>query len=228
ARDFALEFLSAAAICATNLSRLAEEIVLWCSPGFKFIRLSDAFTTGSSIMPQKRNPDAAELVRAKTARVIGTLVQMLALLKALPLAYAKDLQEDKEQTFMVEATMDLCLSAMTAMVDDLRVNKEAMASAAAAGFSTATDLADYLTRELKLPFRDAHHATGQIVKLAEGKNLRLDQLSLADMQKIEPRLSKEVFNVLSAEASMNSRTSSGGTAPARVKEALAEAKRRFL
>ncbi|HVY13196.1 MAG TPA: argininosuccinate lyase [Alphaproteobacteria bacterium] len=227
-RDFVLDYVNASATALVHLSRLAEEIILWMNPQFGFVSLSDSLTTGSSIMPQKRNPDAAELVRGKTGRVFGVLVQMLTLLKALPLAYAKDLQEDKEQTFMVVDTMELCLAAMTAMVNDLHVNKEAMASAAAAGFSTATDLADYLVRALHLPFRDAHHATGMIVKLAEEKNCRLDELSLTDMQKAEPRITKDVFGVLSVEASMQSRTSFGGTAPTRVKEALAEAKRRFL
>jgi len=227
-RDFVLDYVGACSISLIHLSRLAEEIILWMNPQFNFVALGDSLTTGSSIMPQKRNPDAAELVRGKVGRVVGTLVQMLTLLKALPLAYAKDLQEDKEQSFMVFDTMDLCLSAMTAMVDDFKVNKEAMASAAAAGFSTATDLADYLARELKLPFRDAHHVTGKIVKLAEDKNLRLDQLPLADMQKVEPKITQDVFKVLSVEASMNSRTSQGGTAPARVKEALGDAKKRFL
>jgi argininosuccinate lyase len=227
-RDFVLDYVSACSIALAHLSRLAEEIILWMNPGFGFVSLSDALTTGSSIMPQKRNPDAAELIRGKTGRVFGVLVQMLTLIKALPLAYAKDLQEDKEQTFMVADTMDLCLSAMTAMVDDLKVNRANMAKMAGDGFSTATDLADYLARELKLPFRDAHHATGKIVRLAEEKNCRLDELPLADMQKVEPKIEKSVFNVLSPEASMNSRASFGGTAPARVKTALAEAKRRFL
>jgi argininosuccinate lyase len=227
-RDFVLDYAATCSIALVHLSRLAEEIILWMNPQFGFVSLGDSLTTGSSIMPQKRNPDAAELVRGKVGRVVGVLMQMLTLLKALPLAYAKDLQEDKEQTFMVFDTMDLCLSAMTAMVDDFKVNKEAMATAAAQGFSTATDLADYLARELKLPFRDAHHVTGKIVKLAEDKNLRLDQLTLADMQKVEPKIAQDVFKVLSVEASMNSRTSYGGTAPARVKEALGDAKKRFL
>jgi argininosuccinate lyase len=227
-RDFVLDYITVSAITLTHLSRLAEEIILWMNPQFGFVGLSDGLTTGSSIMPQKRNPDAAELVRGKTARVLGALVQMLTLLKALPLAYAKDLQEDKEQTFMVFDTVDLCIAAMTAMVKDLRVNKKAMASAAAAGFSTATDLADYMARELKMPFRDAHHATGLIVKKAEAKGCRLDELSLAEMRKIEPRVDKKVFRFLSVEASVESRTSFGGTAPARVRKALVEAKRRFL
>jgi argininosuccinate lyase len=227
-RDFVLDYIGTAAIALTHLSRLAEEIILWMNPQFGFVSLGDALTTGSSIMPQKRNPDAAELIRGKTGRVSGALVQMLTLLKALPLAYAKDLQEDKEQTFMVFETMDLCLAAMIAMVKDLRVNKKAMANAAAAGFSTATDLADYLARELKLPFRDAHHITGLIVKRAEAKNCRLDDLTLAELRKIEPRIEKSVFKYLSVDASVNSRTSFGGTAPVRVKKALIEAKRRFL
>jgi argininosuccinate lyase len=227
-RDFVLDYASTASITLVHLSRLAEEIIVWMNPQFGFISLGDALTTGSSIMPQKRNPDAAELVRGKTGRVFGVLIQMLTLLKALPLAYAKDLQEDKEQTFMVFDTLDLCLAAMIAMVKDLHVNKKAMEQAAAAGFSTATDLADYLARELEMPFRDAHHITGQIVKLAETKECQLDALSLADMRKIEPRIDKGVFKVLSVEASVESRTSLGGTSPVRVKQALVEARRRFL
>jgi argininosuccinate lyase len=211
-----------------HLSRLAEEIILWMNPQIGFITLGDQLTTGSSIMPQKRNPDAAELVRGKTGRVFGVLMQMLTLLKALPLAYAKDLQEDKEQTFMVAETLDLALSAMTAMVLDIKANTKAMAAAAALGYSTATDLADWLVRELKLPFRDAHHITGKIVKLAEDKNLRLDELKLDALQSVEPRITAKVFDVLSVAASMNSRTSFGGTAPAAVREAITAAKKRFL
>ncbi|GJL90415.1 argininosuccinate lyase [Hyphococcus sp.] len=221
-RDFALELLSAAAIAATHLSRLAEEIVLWTSPQFGFASLSDAFSTGSSIMPQKRNPDAAELVRAKTGRITGSLNSLLMVMKALPLAYAKDLQEDKAATFEAVDALALALSAMTGMISDLTPNREAMKEAAMRGCSTATDLADWLVRELGLPFRDAHHVTGRVVALAEQSKKRLDQLTLADMQKIEPRLTADIFNVLSVEASVASRRAYGGTAPENVK---AEAKR---
>ncbi len=227
-RDFVIDYLHAASVVMMHASRLAEEIILWMNPQLGFVQLSDQLTTGSSIMPQKRNPDAAELVRGKTARVYGALLQMLTLMKALPLAYAKDLQEDKEPAFMAADTLDLCLNAMIAMVRDIKVNKAAMAKAAAAGYSTATDLADWLARELKMPFRDAHHATGAIVKLAEDKKCQLHELPLADMQRINPAITKGVFDVLSVEASMASRTSLGGTAPARVKEAIAAARKRFL
>lgn len=227
-RDFVMDYASVASIIMVHLSRLAEEIILWMNPQIGFITLGDQLTTGSSIMPQKRNPDAAELVRGKTGRVFGVLMQMLTLLKALPLAYAKDLQEDKEQTFMVAETLDLALSAMTAMVVDMKANKAAMKAAAALGFSTATDCADWLVRELQLPFRDAHHITGQIVKLAETKNVQLHELKLDALQSIEPRITAKIFDVLSVEASMNSRTSLGGTAPVAVKAAINDAKKRFL
>ncbi|NDE90679.1 MAG: argininosuccinate lyase [Alphaproteobacteria bacterium] len=226
-RDFVMDYASTASITMVHLSRLAEEIILWMNPQIGFVTLGDQLTTGSSIMPQKRNPDAAELVRGKTGRVFGVLMQMLTLLKALPLAYAKDLQEDKEQTFMVAETLDLALSAMTAMVLDIKVNKAAMQYAATLGFSTATDLADWLVRELKLPFRDAHHVTGKIVKLAEDKNVQLHEIPLQDMQSVEPRITANIFDVLSVEASMKSRTSFGGTAPVMVKAAISDAKKRF-
>jgi argininosuccinate lyase len=216
-RDFALELLSAAAICATHLSRLAEEIVLWTSPQFGFASLSDAFSTGSSIMPQKRNPDAAELARAKTGRINGSLISLLTVMKALPLAYAKDLQEDKAVTFEAVDALALTLSAMSGMVADLTPNRAAMKEAAARGFSTATDLADWLVRELGLPFRDAHHVTGRIVALAEKAGKRLDELALADMQKAEPKITADIFTVLSVEASVASRRAYGGTAPENVK-----------
>ena len=227
-RDFVLDYAGTASIVMVHLSRLAEEIILWMNPQIGFISLSDQLTTGSSIMPQKRNPDAAELIRGKTGRVFGVLMQMLTLLKALPLAYAKDLQEDKEQTFMVAETLDLALSAMTAMVSELKANTKAMKEAAALGYSTATDLADWLVRELKLPFRDAHHITGKIVKLAEDKQVQLHQLELAALQSVEPRITAIVFDVLSVDASMNSRTSFGGTAPVMVRAAIIDAKKRFL
>jgi len=216
ARDFVLEVLAAATICATHLSRLAEEIVIWCSADFGFVRLSDKFTSGSSIMPQKRNPDAAELVRAKLGRVAGAFNAMTLVMKGLPLAYSKDMQEDKELTFDALDTLSLMLAAMTGMIGDLTVNADRMRQAAQRGYSTATDLADWLVRELGLPFRDAHHVTGRIVKLAEDKGVGLDSLSLAEMQTAEPRITDVVFSVLSVENSVASRRSFGGTAPENV------------
>ncbi|MGH7073175.1 MAG: argininosuccinate lyase [Stellaceae bacterium] len=227
-RDFALEFLAAAAIAGVHLSRFAEEIVLWSGPAFGFIRLSDAFTTGSSIMPQKRNPDAAELVRAKTGRLTGNLVALLTVMKGLALSYAKDLQEDKAPVFEAIDALELCLAATTGMVRDLEVDATAMHAAAAAGFSTATDLADWLVRVLGLPFREAHHATGAIVKRAEALGCDLPSLPLAEMQKIEPRITADVFSVLGVDQSVASRSSLGGTAPAEVKRAIAAARKRFL
>ncbi|HVV94111.1 MAG TPA: argininosuccinate lyase [Hyphomicrobiales bacterium] len=219
ARDFVLEVLAAAAIAATHLSRLAEEIVIWSTPQFGFVRLSDRFTTGSSIMPQKRNPDAAELVRGKAGRVIGALVALLTVMKGLPLAYSKDLQEDKEGTFDALDTLALCLAAMTGMVRDLEPDTRAMKRAAGAGYATATDLADWLVRAAGLPFREAHHATGRLVALAAERKVALEKLSLADMQAVEPRITSEVFSVLGVERSVKSRTSFGGTAPANVRRA---------
>ena len=216
-RDFALELLAAACITAVHLSRLADEIVLWTSPQFGFASLSDAFSTGSSIMPQKRNPDAAELVRAKTGRISGSLNSLLTVMKALPLAYAKDLQEDKAATFEAVDALALALAAMTGMIGDLTPHPDRMKEAAARGFSTATDLADWLVRELGLPFRDAHHVTGRIVALAEKADCRLDQLPLKDMQKVEPRITDGVMSVLSVDASVASRRAYGGTAPDNVK-----------
>jgi argininosuccinate lyase len=218
ARDFALEFLSACAIMATHLSRLAEEIVLWSSPAFKFITLSDAFSTGSSIMPQKRNPDAAELVRAKCARVTGSLVTLLGVMKALPLAYAKDMQEDKEAVFDAADSVTLALAAMTGMVEDLKVNEIAMRRAAGEGFSTATDIADWIVRVLKKPFREAHHITGRIVAMAEARGCGLADLSLKELQSVEPGIIADIQSVLGLDASVASRTSFGGTAPDRVRE----------
>jgi argininosuccinate lyase len=215
-RDFALEFLSAAAISAMHLSRLAEEIVVWCSAPFRFIRLSDAFTTGSSIMPQKRNPDAAELVRAKTGRVTGALVSLLTVMKGLPLAYAKDMQEDKEPVFDAAEAWALSLAAMAGMVRDMQPDVARMREFAAAGFATATDLADWLVRVLKLPFRMAHHTTGRLVALAEAKGVDLSGLSLPEIQSVEPGITADVFSVLSIDASVASRTSFGGTAPTNV------------
>ncbi len=217
ARDFALEFLSAASICAVHLSRLAEELVIWTSAGFAFVSLSDQFSTGSSIMPQKRNPDAAELVRAKTGRICGDLNALLMVMKGLPLAYSKDMQEDKEPVFDAYDALCLSLSAMTGMMGDLGVNREALGAAAGAAYSTATDLADWLVREADVPFREAHHMTGQIVKLAETQNKTLSALSLPDMQSIAPMLNNTVFDVLTPQASAASRISYGGTAPKNVK-----------
>jgi argininosuccinate lyase len=220
-RDFALEFLSAAAISAVHLSRLAEEIVIWCSAPYRFIRLSDAFTTGSSIMPQKRNPDAAELVRAKTGRVTGALVALLTVMKGLPLAYAKDMQEDKEPVFDAAEAWALSLAATAGMVRDMTPDVGRMRVFAGSGFATATDLADWLVRVLRLPFRSAHHVTGRLVAMAEGRGIDLAGLSLADMQSVDPGISEDVFSVLTVEASVASRTSYGGTAPANVAEQAA-------
>jgi argininosuccinate lyase len=227
-RDFALEFLAAAAICGTHLSRFAEEIVLWSAPNFGFIKLSDAFTTGSSIMPQKRNPDAAELVRGKAGSFIGDLVALLTVLKGLALTYAKDLQEDKRPVFEAADNLELCLAATTGMVRDLVVDAAAMRRAAAAGFSTATDLADWLVRVLGMPFREAHHRTGALVRVAEQLGCDLASLPLAEMKKVEPRITKNVFEVLSVDRSVASRSSFGGTAPTEVKRAIATARKRYM
>ncbi|MBN9242062.1 MAG: argininosuccinate lyase [Mesorhizobium sp.] len=226
-RDFALEFLSVAAISATHLSRLAEEIVIWSTPQFGFVRLSDQFSTGSSIMPQKKNPDAAELVRAKTGRVNGHLIGLLTVMKGLPLTYSKDMQEDKEAVFDTAETLDLMLAAMTGMVRDLTVNEAAMKKAAGSGYATATDLADWLVRTLGLPFREAHHVTGRAVALAEGKKVGLEKLSLADLQSIHPGITDAVFSVLTVQNSVKSRTSYGGTAPAEVKKQVRAWKKRL-
>ncbi len=215
-RDFALEFLSAAAISAMHLSRLAEEIIIWCSAPYRFIRLSDAFTTGSSIMPQKRNPDAAELARAKTGRITGALVGLLMVMKGLPLAYAKDMQEDKEPVFDAAEAWALSLAAIAGMVRDMTPVLERMRALAGSGFSTATDLADWLVRVLKLPFRDAHHFTGRLVAMAEQKGVDLADLSLAEMRSVHDGITENVFSVLTVDASVASRTSFGGTAPANV------------
>ncbi|MCX8499106.1 MAG: argininosuccinate lyase, partial [Caulobacteraceae bacterium] len=217
ARDFALEALSAASICAVHLSRLAEEIVLWVTPQFGFIKLSDAFTTGSSIMPQKRNPDAAELVRAKVGRILGALTGLTVVMKGLPMTYSKDMQEDKEPVFQAFDSLDLALAAMTGMVADMEPVKDRMAAAAGSGYSTATDLADWLVRELNMPFRDAHHVTGAAVKRAEGLGLGLADLPLADLQALEPRITDGVYAVLTPAASAASRRSYGGTAPDQVR-----------
>ena len=223
-RDFALEALSAATICATHLSRLAEEIVLWATPQFGFVKLSDAFTTGSSIMPQKRNPDAAELVRAKVGRILGAFTALTVVMKGLPLTYSKDMQEDKVPTFEAFDALELSLLAMAGMIADLQPNPERMAAAANSAFSTATDLADWLVRQAGIPFREAHHITGAAVKLAEGKGIALDQLGLAELQAIDPRIDERVFAALSVEASVASRSSHGGTAPVEVRKRVADAR----
>jgi argininosuccinate lyase len=227
-RDFALEFLAAGAILAGHLSRLAEELVIWCTEGFGFVALSDAFTTGSSIMPQKRNPDAAELVRAKAGRVIGALVTLLAVMKGLPLAYAKDMQEDKEPVFDAYDTLSLSLAASLGMIRDMRPDPAALETATEAGYLTATDLADWLVRALGLPFRAAHHATGAIVARAEARGCALAELPLAEMQAVEARISADVYEVLSVARAVDSRRSFGGTAPGLVRAAAAKARERFL
>jgi argininosuccinate lyase len=227
-RDFALEFLGAAAILSVHLSRFAEEVVIWASPAFGFVRLSDAFTTGSSIMPQKRNPDAAELVRAKSGRVIGALTALLVALKGLPLAYGKDMQEDKEPVFATVDTLELSIAAVTGMVRDLEPDAEAMRRACARGFLTATDLADWLVRRLGLPFRRAHHIVGELVRRAEEKGIGLEDLNVAEMQKIEPAITAEVYHALDLDAAVAARRSPGGTAPERVREAIKEARRLYL
>ena len=227
ARDFAADYLSTVAICMSHLSRLAEEIVLWCTPQFGFIKLTDAFTTGSSIMPQKRNPDAAELIRGKTGRTFGTLIGLLTVMKGLPLAYSKDMQEDKEPVFDADATISLAIAAMTGMVGDMQVQREALYNAAGHGYSTATDLADWLVRELGVPFRQAHHITGRLVSLAEQRGVDLAELSLEDMQGVEPNINDAVFTVLTVDASVASRMSFGGTAPDNVRQAVRDARARL-
>ncbi len=227
ARDFALEALAAAAIAASHLSRLAEEIVLWTSPHFGFARLSDAFSTGSSIMPQKRNPDAAELVRAKVGRLAGAFQSLLIVMKGLPLAYSKDMQEDKAPTFAAFDDLELALAAMSGMIRDLAVDARAMRAAAERGFSTATDLADWLVRALGVPFREAHHITGRVVAIAEAKGLSLSDLPLVDFQSLEPRITADVFKILTIDASVASRTSFGGAAPANVREQVERARNRL-
>ena len=220
-RDFALEFLSAASICAMHLSRFAEELVIWSSAQFRFVKLSDKWTTGSSIMPQKKNPDAAELLRAKLGRVLGATVALFTIMKGLPLTYSKDMQEDKEQTFDAADTLMLALAAMTGMVGDMTAQTANLAAAAGSGFSTATDLADWLVRALGLPFRDAHHVTGTLVALAEGKGCDLPELTVADMQGVHAGITADVFGVLGVENSVNSRISYGGTAPTQVRAQIA-------
>lgn len=226
-RDFALEFLSATAICAIHLSRLAEEIVIWSTAQFNFIHLPDSFSTGSSIMPQKKNPDAAELVRAKTGRINGSLIALLTIMKGLPLAYSKDMQEDKEQVFDAAQSLELSLAAMAGMIGDLEVNRDVMKKAAGSGYSTATDLADWLVRKLGLPFREAHHITGHAVALAEKKKCNLSDLTLEDLKTVYPDITEDVFDVLSVEKSVQSRKSYGGTAPQEVRRQIDYWKKRL-
>ncbi|MBT5295619.1 MAG: argininosuccinate lyase [Octadecabacter sp.] len=221
ARDFALEFLGAASICAMHLSRLAEELVIWSSAQFRFVAMSDRWSTGSSIMPQKRNPDAAELLRAKIGRIFGANVALMTIMKGLPLTYSKDMQEDKEQTFDAADSLMLGLAAMTGMVADMKARPDDLRVAAAMGFSTATDLADWLVRELGLPFRDAHHITGSLVAMAEDQGCDLPELTLAQMQSVHADITDAVFDVLGVDNSVASRTSYGGTAPVNVRAQIA-------
>ncbi|RMA43598.1 argininosuccinate lyase [Rhodophyticola porphyridii] len=226
-RDFALEFLAAATICAIHLSRFAEELVIWSSAQFRFVTLSDRFSTGSSIMPQKKNPDAAELIRAKIGRILGANVALLTVMKGLPLAYSKDMQEDKEQVFDAADTLMLALAAMEGMVRDMTANRDALEAAASSGFSTATDLADWLVRELDMPFRDAHHVTGALVKMAEDAGCDLPDLALEQMQRVEGRITMGVYDVLGVHNSVASRMSYGGTAPVQVRAQIARWKERL-
>ena len=226
-RDFALEFLAASSICAMHLSRFAEELVIWSSAQFRFVRLSDRWTTGSSIMPQKKNPDAAELLRAKLGRILGATVALFTVMKGLALTYSKDMQEDKEQVFDAADTLMLALAAMTGMVGDMTANRAVLAQAAASGFSTATDLADWLVRELGLPFREAHHVTGTMVAMAEARGCDLPDLSLDDMQSVHAGIRADVFDVLGVENSVRSRRSYGGTAPDQVRAQIAAWKARL-
>ncbi|PQO21983.1 argininosuccinate lyase [Rhodobacteraceae bacterium WD3A24] len=226
-RDFALEFLSAAAICATHMSRLSEELVIWSSAQFRFVALSDRFSTGSSIMPQKKNPDAAELLRAKVGRILGATVALFTVMKGLPLAYSKDMQEDKEQVFDAADTLLLSLAAMTGMIADMEADPAALEAAASAGFSTATDLADWLVREAGLPFREAHHVTGALVRLAEGSGRDLPDLTLDEMRGVHDAITEGVYDVLGVHNSVASRTSYGGTAPDQVRRQIARWKERL-
>ena len=226
-RDFALEFLSGAAITAVHLSRLAEELVIWSSAQFRFVTMPEAFATGSSIMPQKKNPDAAELVRAKAGRIVGALNTLIVVMKGLPLAYSKDMQEDKEAVFDAADSLALSIAAMTGMIADLVANPAVLAAAAGADFTTATDLADWLVRRLDMPFREAHQVTGRLVRLAEARDCGLEDLALAEMQAVAPGITGEVYDVLGVENSIASRTSFGGTAPARVAEQIAIWKERL-
>ncbi|MGI9510031.1 MAG: argininosuccinate lyase, partial [Geminicoccaceae bacterium] len=227
-RDFALEFLAAASITAVHLSRLAEELVLWSTPQFSFVKMSEAFSSGSSIMPQKRNPDAAELLRGKSGRIIGAMHGLLVMLKGLPLAYSKDMQEDKEPVFDAVESLRLCLAAAAAMIETMTADRDAMKAAAGVGYTTATDLADWMVRALGAPFREAHSAAARAVRLAEQSRIELADLSLGQLQTIDARITSDVFDVLTVERSVASRTSFGGTAPSCVLDAVEEAKKRYL
>ena len=227
-RDFALEYLSSAAICAVHLSRLAEELVIWSSAQFRFVTMSDRFSTGSSIMPQKKNPDAAELIRAKIGRILGAAVALFVVMKGLPLAYSKDMQEDKEQVFDAADNLMLALAAMTGMLSDLTANRDRLETAAGSGFSTATDLADWLVRKAGLPFRDAHHVTGALVAMAEKSGVDLPDLTLGQMQSVNPAITDDVYNVLGVHNSVASRMSYGGTAPAQVRAQIARWKEKLV
>ncbi|MEQ8508714.1 MAG: argininosuccinate lyase [Rhodospirillaceae bacterium] len=227
-RDFALEFLSAASILSVHLSRLAEELVIWASAQFRFVSFTDAFSTGSSMMPQKRNPDAAELVRGKVGRVVGAMNGLLMVVKGLPLTYSKDMQEDKEPVFDTFDTLELCVAATTGMIGDIRVHKDAMRLAAGAGYTTATDLADWLVREKGVAFRDSHHIAGEVVKVAETKQCDLEDLTAEDLAAVDERLTADALGILSVESSVNSRTSYGGTSPVNVKAQIENARTRFL
>ncbi|WP_432450415.1 argininosuccinate lyase [Aliiroseovarius marinus] len=226
-RDFALEFLSSATICAMHLSRFAEELVIWSSAQFRFVRMSDKWSTGSSIMPQKRNPDAAELIRAKIGRIMGANIGLMTVMKGLPLTYSKDMQEDKEQVFDAADTLMLALAAMTGMVSDMTANTDSLEAAASSGFSTATDLADWCVRALNMPFRDAHHVTGSLVAMAEARGCDLPDLSLEDMQSVNADITNDVFGVLGVHNSVASRTSYGGTAPSEVRKQIARWKEKL-
>ena len=227
-RDFVLEFLAVAAICAGHLSRLGEELVIWSSAQFRFVQLSDSFSTGSSMMPQKRNPDAAELVRGKTGRIMGAFVTLTTVMKGLPLAYSKDMQEDKEPVFDAAETLMLCLAAAAGMMANVTFDRDRLAAAAGDGYTTATDLADWLVREADVPFREAHHIAGQIVALAENRSCGLESLSLEDLTSVDGRITDDIFNVLGVDNSVRSRTSYGGTAPENVRAQIAAARARFL
>ena len=224
-RDFALDYLTAAMQCSLHLSRLAEEFVLWASQPFGFVALSDQWSTGSSIMPQKRNPDAAELVRGHAGRIIGCMTSLMVTMKGLPLAYSKDMQDDKPPVFDAHDLLGLSIAAMTGMIASATFRTDRMRALAESGFATATDLADWLVREADLPFREAHHVTGRAVKLAEERGVKLDELSLADLQQIDARIDEHVYGVLSVDASVASRTSFGGTAPVNVRAAIAAARK---
>ena len=224
-RDFVLEFLFCLNTVASHLSRLSEEIIIWMSRGFQFINLSDRFTSGSSIMPQKKNPDGAELIRGKAGRIAGALISLLTTMKGLTLTYSKDMQEDKEPLFDALESSKLTLKVMAGMVEDMKINHDKMLAMASSDYSCATDLADWLVKNLKIPFRQSHHITGSIVKMAEDKNLQLHELKLSDLQKIEKKISKDIFNFLDVKNSVNSRESYGGTAPIMVKKQIIEAQK---